>query len=103
VVRVINVLKYWLKVVQLDDTNYVKIVYKVMYKDPAIKPNSKSWTTSVRHLLQSIGFNNVWMNQGVWKRKFVYLYIKERLIDTKLELIIERIFACQNICTILYV
>ena len=102
-VRVINVLKYWLKVVQLDDTNYVTIVYKVMYKDPAIKPNRTSWAKSVRHLLQSIGFNNVWMNQGVWKRKFVYLYIKERLIDTKLELIIDRIFACQNICTILYV
>ena len=67
VVRVINVLKYWLKVVQLDDTNYVNIVYNVMYKDPAIKQNSKSWATSVRHLLQSIGFNNVWMNQGVGK------------------------------------
>ena len=92
-----------LKVVQLDDTEYVKIVYNVMCRDLAIKPNSTSWAKSVRHLLQSIGFNNVWMNQGVWKRKFVYLYIKERLIDTKLELIIDRIFACQNICTILYV
>jgi len=28
--RVINVITYWLKVVQLDDTKYVKIVYYVM-------------------------------------------------------------------------
>ena len=44
--RVINVIKYWLKVVQLD-TNYVKIVYNVMCRDLAIKQNSKSWTKSV--------------------------------------------------------
>jgi len=36
-----------------------------MCRDLAIKPNSTSWAKSVRHLLQSIGFNNVWMNQGV--------------------------------------
>ena len=37
---VINVIKYWLKVVQLDDTKYDKIVYNVMCRDLAIKPNS---------------------------------------------------------------
>ena len=50
-----------------------------MYKDPAIKPNRTSWAKSVRHLLKSIGLNNVWMNQGVWKRKFVYSYIKRKI------------------------
>jgi len=38
--RVVNVIKYWLKVVQLDDTKYDKIVYNVMCRDLAIKPNS---------------------------------------------------------------
>jgi len=41
-----------------------------MCRDLAIKPNSTSWAKSVRHLLQSIGFNNVWMNQGVRNQRF---------------------------------
>ena len=36
-----------------------------MCRDLAIVPNSASLANSVRHLFQSIGFNNVWMNQGV--------------------------------------
>ena len=45
--RGINVIKYWLKVVQLDDTKYVKIVYDVMYRDLAIKPDSTSWAKTL--------------------------------------------------------
>jgi len=83
--RVINVIKYWLKVVQLNDIKYIKIVYKVMYKDPAIKPNRTSWAKSVRHLLQSIGFNNVWMNQGVGNVNLFIRILKERFIDNFLQ------------------
>ena len=70
-----------LKVVQLDDTEYVKIVYNVMCRDLAIKPNSTSWAKSVKHLLQSIGFNNVWMNQGVGNVNLFIRMLKERLND----------------------
>ena len=93
--------------VQLDDTKYVKIVYNVIYRDLAIKPNSISWEKSVRHVLQSTkGLNNVWMRccQGVGKVNLFIRIFKERLNDTfiqKLELRIDRIFACKNICTIL--
>ena len=71
--RVINVIKYWLKVVQLDDTKYGKIVYTVMRRDLAIKPNSTSWAKSVRHLLQSIGFNNA------GRIKVLETYIKRKI------------------------
>jgi len=46
-----------LKVVQLDDTRYVRIVYNVMCRDLAIEPNSTSWANSGKHLL--LCFNNV--------------------------------------------
>jgi len=46
---VINVIKYWLKVVQLDDTKYVKIDYKVMPSVIAIPSKSASWAKSVRN------------------------------------------------------
>jgi len=59
-----------LKVVQLDDTKYVRIVYNVMCRDLAIEPNCTSWANSGKHLL--LCFNNVWKESRCWKRKFVY-------------------------------
>jgi len=52
-----------------------------MCRDLAIKPNSTSWAKSVRHLLQAIGFNNVWMNQGVGNVNLFIRILKERLND----------------------
>jgi len=72
--KVINVINYWLRVVQIDDTQYVKIVYKVMC--------TTSWAKSVRHLLQSVGFKNVWMNQSVGNVHLFIRIFKERLNDT---------------------
>ena len=52
-----------------------------MCRDLAIKPNSTSLAKSVRQLLQSIGFNNVWMNQGVGNVNLFIRTLKERLND----------------------
>ena len=52
-----------------------------MYKDPAITPNRTSWAKSVRHLVQSIRLNNVWMNQGVGNVNLLIRILKERLND----------------------
>jgi len=56
-------------------------VYNVTCKNLAIKPNSTSCTKSVRHLLQSIGFNNVAMNQGAGNVNLFIRILKERLND----------------------
>ena len=76
----VELFEYWLKVVQLDDMKYVKIVNNVMCRDLAIKPNSTSLAKSVRHFLQSISFNNVWMNQGVGNVNLFIRMLKERVI-----------------------
>ena len=44
-----------------------------MRRDLAIKPNSTSWAKSVRHLLQSIGFNNA------GRIKVLETYIKRKI------------------------
>ena len=75
-----------------------------MCRDLAIKPNSTPWAKSVRHVLQSKGFHNVWINQVFGNVNLFIRILKERLNDncyTTLELRIDRIFACQIICTIL--
>ena len=52
-----------------------------MCRDLAIKPNSTSWAKSVRHLLQSIGFNNVWINQVFGNVNLFIHILKERFND----------------------
>jgi len=47
----------------------------------AITPNSTSWAKSVRHLFKSIGFNTVWINQGVGNLNCFICILKERLND----------------------
>ena len=80
--RAISVIKYWLKIAQSNETKYIKIVYNVMYTDIEIKPNAMSWAKSVMYLLQSLGFNEVWINQGVGDVDIFLNLVKQRLTDT---------------------
>ena len=63
--RAVSVIKYWLKIVRLDEIKYSKVVYKCMLREVENNPNHSSWATSVRNLLQSLGFNDAWLFQGV--------------------------------------
>ena len=80
--RAISVIKYWLKIAQSNETKYIKIVYNVMCTDIEIKPNAMSWAKSVMYLLQSLGFNEVWINQGVGDVDIFLNLVKQRLTDT---------------------
>ena len=57
-----------------------------MCRDLAIKTNSTSWAKSVRHLLQSIGFNNVWINQVFVNVNLFIRILKERLNDNFIQI-----------------
>ena len=48
-----------------DDNKYIKDVYTMMLYVLDIKPNKQSWATSVKQLLQSLGFKYVWHYQDV--------------------------------------
>jgi len=46
--------KYWLKIVRLDEIKYSKVVYKCMLIEVENNPNHCSWATSVKpHGLQT--------------------------------------------------
>ena len=79
--RVLGVIKYWLKIIQLDNIKYVRIVYDALYRQIVTKPNKKSWVTSVRDLLQSLGFNDVWLFQGVGHISIFLSSVKQRIND----------------------
>ena len=58
-------IRYWFKILTCTDTKYVKLIYKMMLNDLNLRPNKPNWAFYVKHLLESLGFINVWLNQGV--------------------------------------
>ena len=57
--RLVSIIKYWFKILISDDNKYIKGVYTMMLYDLDIKPNKQNWASSVKQLLQSLGFNYV--------------------------------------------
>ena len=76
------IVKYWFKILVSEDDKYIKMVYNLMLKDIETVPNTVNWASLVRHLLISLGFYEVWMQQGVgYYRRFISL-LKQRVTDT---------------------
>ena len=80
--RYLLVIKYWFKILLSDDRKYIKIIYKEMLNDFDIVPNTVNWVSLVRHLLLSLGFYEVWMQQGVGNIKSFISLLKQSLTDT---------------------
>ena len=80
--RYVAIVKYWFKILVSEDDKYIKMVYNLMLKDIETVPNTVNWASLVRHLLISLGFYEVWMQQGVgYYRRFISL-LKQRVTDT---------------------
>ena len=59
------IIKYWFKNLTAPENKYIKLVYNMMLSDLELFPNKVNWVSLVRHLLMSLGFYQVWLNQGV--------------------------------------
>ena len=57
------------------------MVYKLMLSDLDRFPNKVNWASLVRNLLMSLGFNNVWLDQGVGNYGGFIIVLKQRLTD----------------------
>ena len=52
-----------------------------MFNDLERRPNATSWASLVKDLLFSLGFNEVWLQQGVGNYNIFISLLKQRLID----------------------
>ena len=53
----------------------------MILSDLELFPNRVNWVSLVRHLLISLGFYQVWLNQGVGNINIFILVFKQRLTD----------------------
>ena len=56
--------KYWFKILLSEDVKYMKSVYYMMLEDLELNPNTTNWASLLRHLVFSLGFNEVWIQRG---------------------------------------
>ena len=62
---IINVIKYWVKVINSSENKYINIMYKQMLHDIAIYPNKKNWASQVKDILIKLNFEDVWTYQNL--------------------------------------
>ena len=89
--RLIAIIKYWFKILLCEHTKYIKCAYKMMLNDLEIRPNKLNWASSVRSLLQSLGFNEVWLFQGVGNINVFLSAFTQRIKDTFIQKWNERV------------
>ena len=54
--RYYNIIKYWLKILCVNELKYNKLVYDLLISDSLDHPNKSSWVTLLTDLLSSFGF-----------------------------------------------
>ena len=80
--RYLLIIKYWLKLISANEHKYVKLIYRVMLNDIESIPNAVNWASLLRDLFSSLGFQEVWVNQGVGNVNNFICAIKQKLTDT---------------------
>lgn len=79
--RLVAIIRYWFKILHCENTKYIKLVYNMMIDDLQKSPEKPSWARSVKSLLESLGFNYVWLAQGVGDINRFLCVFKQRLTD----------------------
>ena len=79
--RYFIIIRYWFKILLAQENKYVKMVYELMLNDLDMLPNKTNWASLVRNLLMSLGFYDVWLEQGVGNYKGFMTVLRQRLTD----------------------
>ena len=80
--RYLVIIKYWFTILFAQENKYIKLVYNLMLSDLEILPDKVNWASLVRHLLLSLGFYEVWLNQGVGDYAKFISFCTQRLNET---------------------
>ena len=77
----VNVIRFWLKIVTMQSIRFVKIMYDKLCSELERSPNTKSWVSLIRNMLQNSGFHEVWINQGVGDIDIFIRIFRQRVTD----------------------
>ena len=86
---IVNCIRYWIKLVQMDNHRLPYKAYRSLYV--LDERNKKTWVSNIRKCLCENGFAYAWFQQGVGNVKIFLKILKQRLIDTKWQNLNEHI------------
>ena len=75
----IRCIKYWFRLLEMDQTRLPKQAYLMMLS--LDREGKRCWATEIRELLSNAGFYEIWLNQGVGHVKIFLKTLKQRLVD----------------------
>ena len=80
--RKINMIKYWMKILQQDGSSLLKQVYIMLKQDSDLNNNynGNNWASQIKNILQQHGFEYVWWQQS--DIDIPFHYIRQRIVDT---------------------
>jgi hypothetical protein len=86
VIRKINMIKYWVKILNQDESSLQKKVYIMLKTDCELgNVNDGNWAFQIKSILQEHGFLYVWLQQSDIYTQIPFLEIKQRIIDNFLQ------------------
>ena len=82
IIRKINMIRYWIRIIKLNDNSTVKIVYNMLKNDANnnMNYNGHNWASEIKNILESLGMANLWVNQE-HNNDLLLKLIKERILD----------------------
>ena len=85
--RKIRVVKFWLKIIRSlnMNENYVQKVYKELIEVNDKYPESVTWVSQVKNMLETCGMGFAWRNQFVFNEEQFLKIFKQRTIDMFLQ------------------
>ena len=86
--RKIRVIKYWLRIIRglNNQEHYVHKVYRELCRVNFENPDSETWVSGVKSLLESTGFGYIWQQQFVTNENEFLRSFRQRLCDMYLQL-----------------
>ena len=85
VIRKLNIIKYWIKILNQNNMSIVKNVYLMLKEDTETNCNynGKIWAFQIRDMLRRLGLGFVWEQQ--FHIEIPFTLIKQRQIDNYLQ------------------
>ena len=84
--RYLRVIKYWLKIVTQDKKPLVKKTYNMLYSATELDNRVNNWAAQVKRMLNTLGFGDVWLYQGVNNIELFLKLFEQRVNDNALQL-----------------
>lgn len=83
--RIVNIIKFWFKILKCPDLKLLKISYLMLINDLNLNPQKPSWVKSLKCTLETMGFHHVWLSQGVGNENAFISLLKQRSRDVFLQ------------------